>query len=101
MGKVECSLDFPIHHLVMSVNDVQRTVALDDIESVLGPEEAKEFGTSNNGFLNDCCITLVLRSTHFLTFVFDTSRLREYFEACFKTLIASRSRVNGEHVAAF
>merc|ERR1719265_1877855 len=90
---VEGSLDFPVANLVLTVNDVQRSVALDDIERVLGPQEAKEFGTSNHGHLNDGCVTFMLKSTHFLTFVFDTPRLREYFEACFKMLVAShRSR---------
>lgn len=88
---VEATFDIPISNLLLSVNDVHRSVALDDIDRVLGPQEAKEFGTSNHGFLNERCTTLMLKSSHFLTFVFDTPRLREYFQACFKTLIASHS----------
>lgn len=95
---VEGTFDFPVTNLVLSVNDVQRSVALDDIERVLGPEEAKEFGTTNHGFLNERCTTLMLRSLHFLTFVFGTTRHREYFQTCFQTLLATRS--SSERVAS-
>eukprot|EP00927_Polykrikos_kofoidii_P077231 TRINITY_DN74197_c0_g1_i1.p1 TRINITY_DN74197_c0_g1~~TRINITY_DN74197_c0_g1_i1.p1 ORF type:complete len:327 (-),score=66.11 TRINITY_DN74197_c0_g1_i1:150-1130(-) len=39
---------------------------------------------------NNCTTTLLISSAQFLTFVFETDRLREYFETCLRVLLASR-----------
>jgi len=88
---VEASLTEDLSRLVLRVRDVERDVGLDDIEKICGPEEARENGTTNAHFLDECCATLVLGSEQFLTFTFENKRLREYFEACLKALIAARS----------
>lgn len=84
---VTASLDDVATHLSLRVNESEKFVALADIEQVCGPDETHEACSTNREYLNDCCVTLVMSSTHFLTFSFDTPRMREYFETCFKALV--------------
>merc|ERR1711933_261759 len=75
---------------ILKVKEVCREILLDDIECVSGPEdETEDSSNSNCEHLSDCCTTLVLSSTHFLTFSFENRRLREYFEVCFRAILAS------------
>lgn len=85
--KVTVLLDVNATHLTLRVNEAEKNVALADIEQVCGPDETHEACSTNREYLSDCCVTLVMSSTHFLTFSFDTARMREYFETCFKALV--------------
>lgn len=96
---VEVSFNFEITQLVLRVNELQRCIALDDVERVCGPDEVDHVHTSNHGWLDERCTTLVVKSQQFLTFTFDTARMREYFEACFKALVATRSAQVKKQVA--
>merc|ERR1712032_1210735 len=89
------SLDDTGTELVLSVNNTARSVALDEVERVCGPEEAAQASTANKTQLNEKCVTLVLASTHFLTFSFDTQRLREYFQTCLRALVAAHHAKRG------
>merc|ERR1719198_886699 len=86
---VEVSLDVGLTRIVLGVKEVTRDILFDEIERVAGPDEAEESCTTNSEHISDCCTTLVLSSTHFLTFSFETKRHREYFEACFRALLES------------
>lgn len=85
---VTASLDVSATQLVLRVNEAERNIALADVEQVCGPDETHEACTTNREYLSDCCVTLVLSSTHFLTFSFDSAHMREYFETCLKALVA-------------
>lgn len=86
--EVVATLDSSASELLLRVNGVARSVALVDVERVCGPEEAAQACTANSSHLSDNCVTLVLSSTHFLTFAFDTKHNREYFETCLRALVA-------------
>jgi len=88
--EVEASIDEALTRLVLRVKEVTRDILLEDIDRVTsGSDEAEEACVSNLSHLDDRCITLVLRSTHFLTFSFETHRHREYFETCLRALLSS------------
>lgn len=102
---VEASFDMGLTRLILGVKEVTRDILLADIERVSGPEEVEESCTTNTEHLSECCTTLVLSSTHFLTFSFETKRLREYFEVCLRSILASQraapmNREAGSCVAA-
>lgn len=86
---VMATLDSDAAHVVLRVNGSEKSVALDEVEQVCGPGETHEACTTNREHLSDRCVTLVMSSTHFLTFSFDTARMREYFETCLKALVVS------------
>lgn len=88
--EVEASLDAGLTRLSLGVKEVTRDIFLTDIERVSGPDEAQESCTTNSEHLSECCTTLVLSSTHFLTFSFETKRQREYFESCMRSVLMSQ-----------
>merc|ERR1719178_235945 len=83
---VEVSFDAGVTRLILAVKEVTREVFFTDIKRVSGPEDAEESWTTNSKHLSECCTTLVLSSTHFLTFSFEEKRVREYFEVCFRAI---------------
>lgn len=87
--EVTASLDVSATQLVLRVNQAERNIALADVEQVCGPDETHEACTTNREYLSECCVTLVLSSTHFLTFSFDSPHMREYFETCLKSLVVA------------
>merc|ERR1719281_1865713 len=96
---VEASFDAELTRLILGVKQVTREIYLADIERVSGPTE-EESCMTNREHINDCCTTLVLSSTHFLTFSFETKRLREYFEVCFRTLLTSKQSAESNREAS-
>jgi len=88
----EASLDSELTHLVLHMPNVQCPVALRCIEKICSPDEvtAGAVLTTNQAYLDERCTTLVLRGGQFLTFVFEASRSREYFEMCLKVVILAK-----------
>lgn len=88
----EASLDSELTHLVLHMPNVQCPVALRCIEKICSPDEvsAGAVVTTNQAYLDERCTTLVLRGGQFLTFVFESSRSREYFEMCLKVVILAK-----------
>lgn len=86
---VEASFDVRITRLTLRVKEVERTIPLENIERVAGPEDAQAAWSANAAHLNDCCVTLVLKDTHYLTFSFDTPKLCSYFEFCLTAVLTS------------
>eukprot|EP00747_Dinoflagellata_sp_TGD_P167249 gnl/TRDRNA2_/TRDRNA2_191304_c0_seq1.p1 gnl/TRDRNA2_/TRDRNA2_191304_c0~~gnl/TRDRNA2_/TRDRNA2_191304_c0_seq1.p1 ORF type:complete len:360 (-),score=58.40 gnl/TRDRNA2_/TRDRNA2_191304_c0_seq1:60-1139(-) len=88
---LETSLNYELTHLILDANEVQRSIALQDVESVATPREIKRRNilTSIQPFLDERCCTLIIRNLDFVTFRFDTERLREYFSVCIGVLIAA------------
>jgi len=88
----DCSVDFEMRAIYLSVQSVKRRILLEEIEAVLSSEELSRIGivTSNEAYLNQCCTTLVIKDEQFLTFKFDTVRMRKYFEVCLQALIVAR-----------
>jgi len=86
----ETSLNSELTHLTLDVNEVQRAIALRDVESVATARElrTKSILTSIQPFLDDRCCTLILRGFEFVTFRLDNERHREYFSACLALLVA-------------
>lgn len=86
----ETSLNYELTHLILDVNEAQRTIPLEDVEGVVTPEELEErkILTSIRPYLDERCCTLIIRDFEFVTFRFDTERLREYFSTCLMLLIA-------------
>jgi len=87
---VEASLDPDMTRLILGVKEVTREILFADIERVSGPEDSEESCTTNSDHLSKCCTTLVLSSTHFLTFSFENERQCDYFEVCFRAILASQ-----------
>jgi len=100
MLDVEASFDAGLTRLMLGVKQVTRDILLEDIERVSGPDEAEESCTTNSEHLSECCTTLVLSSTHFLTFCFESKRHREYFEVCVRAILASQRTAAAKHEAA-
>merc|ERR1719440_1587531 len=75
----EASLNYELTHLILDVNEARRTIALKDVESVATPAdlERRNILTSIQPFLDERCCTLIIRDYEFVTFRFDTERLRE------------------------
>lgn len=86
----DASLNSELTHLVLYVPNLQHPVALCCIESVCAPYEVMQGEMLNQALLDERCTTLIIRGGQFLTFVFDTARIREYFEVCLKVLILAR-----------
>jgi len=86
---VEASFDVRVTRLTLRVKEVERTIPLENIERVAGPEDAQAAWSANAAHLNDCCVTLVLTDTHYLTFSFDTPKLCSYFEFCLTAVLTS------------
>mmetsp|Transcript_48249 Transcript_48249/g.134698 ORF Transcript_48249/g.134698 Transcript_48249/m.134698 type:complete len:350 (+) Transcript_48249:142-1191(+) len=88
---VEVSLDFDVTRLILRLREVEREIPLDDIVQVCGPDTLGEKAAiPNTMHINERCATLMLSTTHFLTFSFDTERWRDYFETCLRALLAAR-----------
>lgn len=90
--EVDASFDMNMTKLVLKVKEVERDIPLEDIEQVCGPDEAQAAGTTNREHLSERTTTLVMSSTHFLTFVFDTPRHREYFQTCLSAIVISHRK---------
>merc|ERR1719210_3029306 len=86
----ETSLNYELTHLMLDVNEAQRSIPLQDVESVATPHDLRRRNilTSIQPFLDDRCCTLIIRGFEFVTFRLDTERHREYFAACLALLIA-------------
>merc|ERR1719191_136682 len=86
----ECSLNFELTHLILDVQDAQRAIPLADVECVAALEELRRghILTTIQPHLDERCCTLVVKDCEFVTFRFDTVRLREYFQTCLRVLIA-------------
>lgn len=91
--EVDASFDMNMSKLVLKVKEVERDIPLEDIEQVCGPDEAQAAGTTNREHLSERCTTLVMSSTHFLTFVFDSPRHREYFQTCLSAIVISHRKL--------
>lgn len=91
----EASLNYELTHLILHVNEneAQRAIALKDVESVATPLdlEQRNIVTSIQPYLDERCCTLIIRDYEFVTFRFDTERLREYFASCLRLLITAPS----------
>lgn len=85
----EVSLNYDLTHLVLDVNEVQRAIPLQDVESIASAHELERRNilTALRPFLDHRCCTLIIRGLEFVTFRFDTERHREYFAACLELLI--------------
>lgn len=96
------SLNAEMTHLTLDVNEAQRAIPLNDVESVATARElrTKNILTSIQPYLCDRCATLVLRGFEFVTFRLDNERHREYFAACLALLIARRDGESGAPKAA-
>jgi len=88
--EVDASLDFTLSRLLLRVQQVERDIPLGDIEHISGPENPDDACTTNKQHLSELCATLVLSSTHFLTFTFDNVQQRLYFQTCMNALVASQ-----------
>lgn len=88
--EVETSLDFTRSRLLLRVQQVERDIPLADIERISGAEDPADACTTNKEHLSELCATLVLSSTHFLTFEFETVQQRLYFQTCLNALVASQ-----------
>merc|ERR1712014_261394 len=66
------------NHLVLSYNETQRAIPLQELESVASPRNFKDGDTA----VDERCCTLIIRGTEFITLRLDTKRHREYFAAC-------------------
>jgi len=94
----ETSLNYELTHLILDVNEAQRSIPLQDVESIATPNdlEKRNILMSIRPYLDDRCCTLIIRGYEFVTFRFDTTRLREYFAACLELLIARSDEQKGE-----
>lgn len=100
----EARLNTELSHLVLHVPNAQHPVALKCIETICIGEAQDQSPTRGQG-LNDRCATLIIQGGQFLTFVFDTARIREYFEMSLKVIILagearSRTLAPAAHAAA-
>lgn len=86
----ETSLNYELTHLILDMNEAQRSIPLRDVEGIVSPKEleARNILTSIQPFLDERCCTLIIRDFEFVTFRFDTARLREYFSTCLLMLIS-------------
>lgn len=86
----EASLNYELTSLILDVNEAQRTIPLRDVEDVVSPQElqTRNILTSIQPFLDERCCTLIIKEFEFVTFRFDTERLREYFATCLLMLIS-------------
>lgn len=86
----ETSLNYELTHLILDMNEAQRCIPLRDVEGIVSPKEleARNILTSIQPYLDDRCCTLIIRDFEFVTFRFDTARLREYFSTCLLMLIS-------------
>lgn len=86
----ECSLNFELTHLILDVQDAQRAIPLCDVECVAALDDLRRghILTTIQPHLDERCCTLVVKDCEFVTFRFDTVRLREYFQTCLRVLIA-------------
>merc|ERR1719502_1349902 len=93
----EASLNYELTHLILDVNEARRTIPLKDVESVATPAdlEQRNILTSIQPYLDERCCTLIIRDYEFVTFRFDTERLREYFSSCLRMLISAPSQTGG------
>eukprot|EP00913_Durusdinium_trenchii_P035473 g33198.t1 len=83
----EARLDSDLTHLVLHVPHTQHPVALRCIEGVSCPTSTWPTVSYSEDW-------------QYLTFVFDNTRVREYFEMCLKVLILAKGRMRDEAVAA-
>lgn len=89
----ETTLNYELTNLTLNVNEVRRTIPLADVESVASLQdlERRDILTSIQPFLDERCVTLVMRDCQFVTFRLGTERHREYFAACLALLITRGS----------
>jgi len=97
----QTSLNSEMTHLTLDVNEAQRAIPLQDVESVATSTElrTKNILTSIQPYLDERCCTLVLRGFEFVTFRLDNERHREYFAACLALLITRRDNAAVSKVA--
>jgi len=83
----QTSLNSEMTHLTLDVNEAQRAIPLQDVESVATSTElrTKNILTSIQPYLDERCCTLVLRGFEFVTFRLDNERHREYFAAFWRS----------------
>ncbi|CAJ1457370.1 unnamed protein product [Effrenium voratum] len=86
----EARLDSDITHLVLHVPHAQHPVALKYIKGICCPTATWPTVTYGEESSLQCRATLTMRGGQYLTFVFDTARVREYFEMCLKVLIIAK-----------
>lgn len=88
----EASLDSDLTHIVLHMTNSQRPVALRSIERLCSPEDVVRGGvqTTNAGFVDARCCTLLLGDGQFLTFVFEAVATREYFQTCLQVLLLAK-----------
>lgn len=81
--------------IMLQLNRVTRSILLSEIEHI-GAEGADETSGLRFEHLQGRCTTLVLSSTHFLTFAFSNAESRIDFERCFRALIATNRSRNAD-----
>lgn len=96
---VETSFDADMTRVILRVKEVTREMLFEDIERVSGPDEKEDSCHTNSEHLDDRCATLVLSTTHFLTFSFETKQLREYFQSCMKRILETHHAEDRHRIA--
>merc|ERR1711937_1061654 len=92
----EVSLDSELTHLVLQVPHAQHPVALASIESVNRSTDVQDcFVAVSPHVLEDRCTTLIIHGGQFLTFVFESVPVREYFETCVEFFVLAQASTNG------
>lgn len=94
---VEVVFDAEMTCLTLGVKQVTRDIVFAEIDHISGPDDEGDEEpctvNTNSEHLSETCTTLVLSTTHFLTFSFETKQLREYFEVCMRSVLASQRNV--------
>jgi hypothetical protein len=72
--------------LSIRARDEVRTLPLSDVEKVCGSEELRNIETANQRYIEETCVTLVLRGQQFVTFRLDNAHASEYFASCLRVI---------------
>mmetsp|Transcript_109443 Transcript_109443/g.304503 ORF Transcript_109443/g.304503 Transcript_109443/m.304503 type:complete len:243 (-) Transcript_109443:24-752(-) len=85
-------LNYDLTHLTLHMNEAQRSIPLQDVDSVATPSElrARNLDLAIHPHIDERCCTLIIGGREFITIRLDNERHREYFAACL-TLLVSRS----------
>ena len=92
----EARLDSDLTHLVLHVPHAQHPVALRCIEGIACPTPTWPTVSYSEESSLQCQATLTIVGGQYLTFVFDNTRVREYFEMCLKVLVIATGRETDE-----
>lgn len=91
-----CRLDRNMTQLTMFLDEeakgTAKAVVFRDIERICSPEEVRNLRVTNSLFIDECCTTVVLTNSRFVTFRMESVAAREYLMLCMQVLRMSQER---------